>query len=116
MDSYDSDHHVRPPCYFCGRALHVHEGEHYCPRCTAWTLTNPPAWVGALDGEPWGPLDDFIEDKLFDLRLDRPAVLDHQPAAGRSFSTRSGPVPCPGGQNARAGRTPPTSGRRSADG
>jgi CheY-like chemotaxis protein len=64
MHPHDHDHPFRPRCHFCGRALHVHEGEPCCPRCTAWTLTNPPARAGALDGEPWGPLDDLIGDEL----------------------------------------------------
>jgi hypothetical protein len=76
MYPYGNDHHVQPRCYFCGRALHVHEGEHFCPRCTAWTLTNPPIQVGALDGEPWGPLDHVAP------------ALDHQPAEGNGASRR----------------------------
>jgi hypothetical protein len=88
MHCCDIDRHVRPRCYFCGRALHVHQGEHYCPRCTAWTLTNPPARAGARDGEPWEPLDGVIEDELFDLPVEQPAVLDHQPADGNGIGCR----------------------------
>jgi hypothetical protein len=56
----DDDQHVQLSCYFCGRALHVHEGQHFCPPCTAWTLTNPPVPAGALDGEPQGSFDHHL--------------------------------------------------------
>jgi hypothetical protein len=72
MHSCDNHHHLRPRCYFCGRALHVHQGEHFCPLCTAWTLTNPPARASALDGEAREPLDDVLEHELVFLVKEGP--------------------------------------------
>jgi DNA-binding NtrC family response regulator len=34
MHPYDNDRHGQPRCQFRGRALHVHQGEHFCPRGT----------------------------------------------------------------------------------